>query len=334
MVANQEKHKLRVVFIGTSSAYSAYPLHGVAEHHTLVGIIESAPRGATVNRLTDIQKTLQYWFALSGRPSLWVLSKKWEVPYLYLSKGNLHRLADFLQQVKADIGCVASMNHLLPEEIIHIPPHGFINMHPSLLPKYRGPSAWFWHYYDMEKEGGVTVHYIDPGEDTGDIIQQESFPIPLGMNPYDMMHTAIKIGSTLLVKTLNEIAAGNITAITQRHFPSPRRARRLNPREDLFHWQEWSIEKTYHFLGGVYPWYNVFQRIRGPLKRIPWKAISYEKASIKPPYGGLRFGMQGIYFAHPEGKIRLQPRLSLFRLMLIGLLILALINLIISYINL
>jgi methionyl-tRNA formyltransferase len=178
-----------------------------------------------------------------------------------------------------------------------------------LLPKYRGPNVWFWLYHEMEREGGATIHFIDEKEDSGDILKQASFPIRLGMPPQELRQRTIELGSELLSATLTEIENGTAHPALQRHLQCPQRGRHLKPGEQLFPWSEWDIERVYHFLAGVYPWYRAFQGKHGVPGNLPWKAVGYEKCAIAAP-GSVRLDRGGAYFAHPQGKVCLQLAVS------------------------
>ena len=93
---------------------------------------------------------------------------------------NMDSLGKLLNTLKPDVLAVYKMPFLLPEHIFTIPRYGSINIHPSLLPKYRGPNPWFWTYYNMETVGGITIHRIDQFEDHGEILAQRSFEIKWG----------------------------------------------------------------------------------------------------------------------------------------------------------
>ena len=111
--------------------------------------------------------------------SLKSFAKKEKIPYYYMNKGSDKNLENWVKCINPDIIVVYSMSQLLKENIFSIPKYGTINLHAGLLPNYRGPFPYFWMYYNTDKKGGVTVHYIDEGEDTGDIIYQEVYDIPL-----------------------------------------------------------------------------------------------------------------------------------------------------------
>ena len=300
---------LRVVFLGTSSKYSLVPLQRIAEAHNVVAIVESGERNCSDDHLSFPAKVMESVYALTGQPSLWWYARNHRLPHFYFCRGYEKELAAFMQQLAPDLGCIASFNHLLPAEIIHIPRHGIINFHPSLLPKYRGPNVWFWFYHEMEREGGATIHFIDEKEDSGDILKQASFPIRLGMAPQELRQRTIELGSELLSATLTEIENDTARPAPQHHLQCPQRGRLIKPGEQLFPWSEWDIERVYHFLVGAHPWYRALQGKHGVLGNLPWKAVGYNKCTIAAP-GRVKLDQGGAYFAHPQGKVRLQLAVS------------------------
>jgi methionyl-tRNA formyltransferase len=115
-------------------------------------------------------------------------------------------LEQMLKESQADLLVVYRCPFLLPEKIFLRPKFGSINIHPSLLPQYRGPNPWFWIYYNMEKTSGVTVHRIDKYEDHGDILAQVEFEIELGSSLCDLRLTAEKQITPLLLSVIANIA--------------------------------------------------------------------------------------------------------------------------------
>jgi len=306
--------KLRVIFFGMSSRYTVDVLEKVAEKHDLVGIVESAPRHMNINATLPSRKTVAKRVVgklLKGVMKSYRLSdvaKRNNVPYFYMTQDNLQALEIWLRSQRADIGCVASLSQLLKLDIIKIFPKGIINLHPALLPKYRGPNPWFWTYYEMERTGGVTVHYIDAGEDTGDILLQSEFPIPLGMTFTEMNDIAIRLGADLMVQALNEIVRDIQQPKTQRHLKTLPRARNIKRDEPLIDWENWPIERVWHMLKGSQPWLDALPPPSSPLQGLcSWQIQGYEKIRISGgAYGKVFKDSQGWYVALPEGRIRLK----------------------------
>lgn len=93
---------------------------------------------------------------------------------------DLPHMESWMETMQADLMITYKVPFLLPRNIFDKPRYGTINIHPSLLPQYRGANPWFGIYYNKETESGVTIHKIDECIDHGDIMVQDSFPITLG----------------------------------------------------------------------------------------------------------------------------------------------------------
>ncbi len=113
-----------------------------------------------------------------------------------------------LDEVRPDIIAVVAYGKILPGYVINYPKYGCVNVHVSLLPKYRGAAPMQRAIMDGESETGVTIMQMDEGLDTGDIISQVSFPI-LPTDDFEAIHdTSAEIGGDLLVRTLRDIEEG------------------------------------------------------------------------------------------------------------------------------
>ena len=115
---------------------------------------------------------------------------------------------EFIKKIKElnpDIICVVAYGKILPKEILDIPKYGCINVHGSLLPKYRGAAPIQWAIINGEKTTGITTMYMDIGMDTGDMILKEKVEIGEDETTGELWERLSKIGGTLLVKTINLI---------------------------------------------------------------------------------------------------------------------------------
>lgn len=115
---------------------------------------------------------------------------------------------EFIDEIKSlnpDVICVVAYGKILPEEILNIPKLGCINVHGSLLPKYRGAAPIQWAILNGDKETGVTTMYMDKGMDTGDMILKEKVTIGEDETTGELWDRLSKIGGELLVKTLEQI---------------------------------------------------------------------------------------------------------------------------------
>ena len=118
--------------------------------------------------------------------------------YQFFDKSSEAKIENWLDSIKPEIIVVYSMSHLLSKRIFSKPKYGAINLHPSLLPSYRGPNPYFWMYYYMEEKGGVTVHHLDENEDTGDIVFQREYDIRPGVIYPELVNKSVEIGASLL----------------------------------------------------------------------------------------------------------------------------------------
>ncbi len=110
--------------------------------------------------------------------------------------------------IAPDIIITAAYGQILPQEILDIPPLGCINVHASLLPKYRGAAPVQWAIINGEKLTGATIMYMDAGLDTGDIISSTEVPIDKNMTGGELYERLAQIGAELLADTLNDIENG------------------------------------------------------------------------------------------------------------------------------
>lgn len=123
---------------------------------------------------------------------------------------------NYIKKLNPDLICVCTFGQILKKDIIKIPRFGCINMHPSLLPEYRGADPVFWVIKNCEEETGVTVHYIDEGMDTGDIIFQNSHIIEEGTDIIDLKRILSVNGSVLMVEAIRKIFENNVITIKQK----------------------------------------------------------------------------------------------------------------------
>lgn len=125
---------------------------------------------------------------------------------------------EFIEEIKKlnpDVICVVAYGKILPKEFLEIPKYGCINVHPSLLPKYRGSTPIQTAIINGDKTTGVTTMYMDEGLDSGDMILQEEIEIKDNETAGDIWNKLSKIGASLLVETLKQIENGTAKRIAQ-----------------------------------------------------------------------------------------------------------------------
>ena len=123
---------------------------------------------------------------------------------------NNEEFINELESLNPDVMVVVAYGKILPEKVLQIPRYGCINVHGSLLPKYRGAAPIQWAIINGESETGVTTMYMDKGMDTGDMILKESILIE-DNDTYGSLYEKLKVlGGELIVTTLSELEKGNV----------------------------------------------------------------------------------------------------------------------------
>lgn len=121
---------------------------------------------------------------------------------------NNQEFIDEIKSLNPDVICVVAYGKILPKEILDIPRLGCINVHGSLLPKYRGAAPIQWAVLNGDKKTGITTMYMDVGMDTGDMILKEEVTIGENETTGELWDRLSKIGGNLLVETLKQIENG------------------------------------------------------------------------------------------------------------------------------
>ncbi len=153
--------------------------------------------------------------------------------------------------LKPDLIVVAAYGKILPPDILKIPVHGCINVHASLLPKYRGAAPIQWAIINGEKKTGITIMMMDEGLDTGDILLQEEAEILEDDNAETLGKKLSELGASLLIKAIKKIKEGSIERLPQVGIPSY--APPLKKENGLIDWSK-SASEIFNFVRGMYPW--------------------------------------------------------------------------------
>jgi methionyl-tRNA formyltransferase len=120
-----------------------------------------------------------------------------------------------VQQLGVDLIIVAVFARILKQSLINVPPRGCVNVHPSLLPRYRGPEPIYWVLANHEKMTGVTIHYIDEGIDSGDIVLQKQLEIRPDETELTLMQRSLEEADDLLREAIPLLIAGRAPRLPQ-----------------------------------------------------------------------------------------------------------------------
>jgi len=187
-------------------------------------------------------------------------------------KGNTEFIEGIKSQ-KPDVICVVAYGKILPNEILEIPKYGCINVHASLLPKYRGAAPIQWAVLNGDKTTGVTTMYMDTGMDTGDMILKEEVQIGEYETTGELWERLSKIGAKLLVKTLKEIESGTVKR--EKQGTDYTMAPMLEKSMAQIDWENQTAEQIKNLVRGLNP-------IMGAYTYVNDKKIKFWKVELKP----------------------------------------------------
>ncbi len=134
-----------------------------------------------------------------------------DIPLLRIKKINSEETYEAVKEANPDLCVISHFERLIKKPLLDIPKLGFINLHPSLLPNHRGLTPQHWPIIDGDKEAGITIHYVDEGTDTGNIILQKRFPLKGDEYVKDLQKIWMNYYQTVMVEAIDKILAGEPT---------------------------------------------------------------------------------------------------------------------------
>lgn len=195
-----------------------------------------------------------------------------------LKNGELQGLLD---EIQPELIVVAAYGKILPEYILNYPKYGCINVHASLLPKYRGAAPIQWAVINGEKETGVTIMQMEKGLDTGDMLIMEKTEIGQYETAGELFERLAKIGGELLVKAVGEIEKGNITPIPQNHSEHTY-APMISKETGKIDWSKDAAEIS-KLICGMNPWPAAHTLYNGETVKIYESVIAEERGAFGTP---------------------------------------------------
>lgn len=166
-----------------------------------------------------------------------------------------------LSALNADIFVVAAYGQILSKEILDMPKYGSVNIHASLLPKYRGAAPIQWAIINGERETGITIIQMDEGIDTGAMILAESIPIDSNETGESLHNKLADLGGYTILKALKLIEAGSLRPTVQDDTLSTY-APMLKKETGRIDWTK-SAEEIERLIRGLYPWPSAFSHCTG-----------------------------------------------------------------------
>ena len=175
---------------------------------------------------------------------------------------------DVLRGLAPDLIVVVAFGQILSKEILSLPPLGCINVHASLLPRYRGAAPMQWAIVRGEKETGVTTMFMDEGLDTGDMLIRETLPITQAMTAAELHDAMMKLGADVLEKTLFSLSEGTLKRTPQDDALSTY-APLLDKKVGRIDWKK-SAQEIHDLVRGLNSWPGAYTMLEGQKFKI-WR---------------------------------------------------------------
>lgn len=256
---------MRVVFFGSSS-FSLPSLQALATstRHQLVGVAAQPDRPSGRNR--QIQRGVIHQAAVEAG-----------VPVITPDKIGSPEAMASLTAWSPDAIAVASFGQYIPTRVLALPPRGVINVHPSLLPKYRGAAPLQWSIAHGETISGVTIFYVVKKMDAGNIILQERHPILAGETAEELSRRFSVIGASLMIRALDLMEEGRAPSIPQAEERATD-APKITKADGLIDWSE-AAEVINHRIRGFQPWPGAYFEHNGQIIKV-WRADVVEGQGV------------------------------------------------------
>ncbi len=274
---------MRILFFGSGGLLSAAALRALATEHQVVRVVRAnrSQSGGAARRVTG---QVARWVGLRTRDPLTEAARSLHVPESAVPAVRDERFVQAMAAERPDLLCVAHFPWRLPDALLGIAPLGGINLHPSLLPRHRGPLPLCWVYHADDRETGVTVHHLTSEMDAGDIIAQRSFALPRGYPVDDLNADNARVGPEVLQSAIRALAHGTADRRPQEQ-GQVTLAPLVRPGDRLVDFDAWDAERVWHFLAGLWP------RFREPLMDVADTPVQYggvlgfEGGAPRPPLG-------------------------------------------------
>lgn len=286
---------MRLVFMGTPDFASASLEALLKSDDSVVGIVTQPDRPKGRRQI------------LTPSP-VKLLAQREQIPLFQPLKMKDPEFSQTLADWKPDLIAVAAFGRILPPAILSLPPRGCINVHGSLLPKYRGAGPIQWAIINGETETGITTMLMDEGMDTGAMLLQEAVPITPDDTAGTLSPRLAELGGRLLVETIARLKAGTLV-------PRPQDASQatmapLLKKEDGV--IDWALPATVlaNRVRGLSPWPGAYTTMAGGDRWTIWRALALPGPVTNPPGIVVAVTTKTIHVATGEGVLavtELQP---------------------------
>lgn len=200
-----------------------------------------------------------------------------DIPVFQPERVRRPEAIETLQKYQPDLIVVAAFGQILPKEILEMPRFGCINVHASLLPKYRGAAPIQWAVINGDETAGVTIMRMDVGLDTGDMISKVKLPLAIGETAGTLFDKLSKAGADLLVQTIPDIVSGKAVYTPQTEAEATHTTM-IQKSMGQINWAS-SAVSIERLIRGMNPWPSAYTSFRGKTIKI-WKACVCKKDAL------------------------------------------------------
>ncbi|UCC65953.1 MAG: methionyl-tRNA formyltransferase [Deltaproteobacteria bacterium] len=268
-----ERRRLHVVFMGTAP-FSLLALRVLSASEKVAAVVTQPDRPRGRGRKVSPPPVKEFATDLG-------------LPVLQPERVKDQDFISLLKELHPELIVVAAFGQILPSALLEIPPLGCVNVHPSLLPKYRGAAPINWAIIKGEARTGVTTYLMDEGMDTGDILLVQEAEVGRDETAQELGERLAELGAKLLLETIRGLKEGTLQPIPQDE-EGASYAPMLKKDDGLIQW-EWEAHQIRNQIRGMIPWpvaftlwggkrIKIYQGITGDGKGIPGEVISLQRA--------------------------------------------------------
>ncbi|NIO03558.1 MAG: methionyl-tRNA formyltransferase [Proteobacteria bacterium] len=283
------KGSLPIVFMGTSG-FAVPILQSLFDNYQVIAVVTQPDKPRGRGRVLSISEVKERALALN-------------IPIHQPEKVRDTAFIIEVRKRKPQLIVVAAYGQILPRDLLEVPKMGCINVHASLLPKYRGAAPINWAIAEGESETGVTTIIMDEGMDTGPILLRRAIPIGPKDTAHSLGEKLGKVGAEVIVDTVGGLERGKIR-------PMPQEAREatyappLKKEDGRIDWRQPAIV-LHRRMRAMSPWPGTFTRLGGKILKVFWAEVD-ETSHSQPPGCVLDVGSHGIRVATGEGQLVLK----------------------------
>ncbi len=286
-VCRRDKHmnttnnsKPKILMLGSDSTFSGTVLRRLLEARIeMCGFVfhEASSPSRTFESLGD-----QIPVVVAGTGP--AIASEGDVPLIHLGSMHDENILDRVKRLEPDILLVACFPMILGAPWLMVPKQMCLNVHPSVLPSFRGPTPLFWQFREGEHETGVTLHIVEEDLDAGDIVAQSVMSLSVGARFSEVNAKLAEMGAALMVDMLHRMGAGIVVPRTAQDevFAS----RQPFPKEKDFHFDtHFTAERAFRFMRGTQEWGVPFEVDAGHAVLALERALDYhDDARMTVPF--------------------------------------------------